>query len=590
METIQNNEIIQTSRRTWLYRSAIVLVLAVHFALLVFSARQKSVVMDEPFHIARGASTLFSGDFRMNVAHPPLVNLITALPLLAFSDLQVPFNDTAWHDPRVDPAERKFRFSWLLLWVRGTSQWRGNADPLQIIFWCRIPVMIMSAALGLLIFIWSKKLFGTGAGLAALILYCFSPTVLAHSRLVTTETGSALFILLFAITLSEHLTKPSWKTLVLCGITFGLAQLSKYTAILLIPLVPLVLITAYEGTPYQRLKRFLVIHPGKPHFLTGIGAWIVIMVTCALVIWAGYGFEINSIHSIHVPDPVPLSDTGTYFKRLAVKFLASIPILPRTYYYGLARTLMDTAAHTHPLYFMGEIRDLGRWYYYPVLFVIKEPLCFLGLLAIGLLCLKKPPLPKRAPFMIILIFFAGIILFFMFLNQKNIGIRHLLPAYPFLIIWLSRLVRVRAWRGFVSWGAWALIGIYTANAFVSYPDYLVHFNSSVGGPQGGLRYSVVGEDWGQDVSALGEYCRENRIKSIHYNIYGVVDPAAYGVPYVKFKCDSREKGLYALHLVDMLRPRKEKHDCYEHFLSLEPEAVLHHTIYVYRLDGTEEFP
>jgi 4-amino-4-deoxy-L-arabinose transferase-like glycosyltransferase len=561
---------------------ALFLILALHFTILVMSAGRKSVTSDEPFHIARGVSALFSGDFRLNVAHPPLVNMICALPLLTFEDLRIPFKEATWQNPNIDHFLRKMKFFNLLLWVHDTWQWKGNPDPLRIIFWTRVPVMIMSVILGLLIYLWAARLHGTGAGFAALGLYCFSPTVIAHSRLVTTDTGAALFILIFAMALSRHLRSPSWKSLILCAACFGLAQLAKYTSILLVPLLPVVLILAKDG-PYRiKFRQFFALRPSDQGFLTGVAAWILIVLMGALVIWAGYGFEIHSIHRIEAPEIAPFTEPGLFIKTLLVRAMAAVPIPPRTYYYGLSVTLLDTAEHFHPLYFLGRISERGWWYYYPLLFLMKEPLALLFIILLFLAAARKylsSPMPESLMF---LVFGAGTALFFMFLNQKNIGIRHLLPAYPFLFICLAGLFEVRAWRGLLPWAAWALLVVYAANAFSSYPDYLVHFNSLVGGPGGGLRYSVVGEDWGQDVMALGEFCGEKGITNIHYNPYGNADPRAYGVPNVPFKCGFSEKGWYAAHVVDLRRPiRTKAPDCYKPFLKMEPRAVLHHTIYIY---------
>jgi len=572
--------------RAWLWRAAVAAVLLAHLAMLFHSAGKKSATSDEPFHIARGVSALFSGDFRLSVAHPPLVNLLCAAPMVFFHDLEVPFNEATWQNPEADHYLRKLKFFSLLLWVHDTPQWRGNPDPLKIIFWARVPVMIMSAALGLVICLWARKLFGPAAGLFALVLYCFSPTALAHGRLATTDTGAALFMALFFMALARGLEKPGVKALVLCGFTLGLAQLSKYTAVLIIPLTPVVLLAAAQGPWIERLKEFVVPAPKRRAFFTGLWAWLMMVVVCLFVIWAGYGFELRSIHEIQPGGPVSLSEPGVSMKRLAVDMMAAVPLPPRTYYYGLATTLMDTSAHFHPLYFLGELSEEGWWYYYPVLFLIKEPVSLLLMIVAALAALGKGPRTPRPHALVMAVFGGGILLFFMFLNEKNIGIRHLLPLYPLLFVWVARLAAVRAWRGLLPWGAWALLAVYAINALLVHPDYLVHFNRLAGGPDKGLRLSVVGEDWGQDVAGLGRFCREKGITRIHYNPYGNVDPRAYGVPRVKLRCGALEPGWYAVHLVDLLRPREgESKDCYKEFRGMEPVAVINHTIYVYRINS-----
>jgi len=153
---------------------------------------------------------------------------------------------------------------------------------------------------------------------------------------------------------------------------------------------------------------------------------------------------------------------------------------------------------------------------------------------------------------------------------------------------LGGLVRANGARRALAYGARVLIALYAANAFWSYPDYLVHFNSLAGGPERGLTWSVVGEDWGQDMVALARFCEKNHIKQINYNPYGWVDPKAYGVPYVRFKCGTVSEGWHAVHLVDLRRPKSLDQKCYSQFQSLQPHDVLHHTIYLYYLPAAAE--
>lgn len=538
--------------------------------------------------MARGVAVLFNHDLRLSIAHPPLINAICALPLLAFPDLKVPEMEEVLRDPRLDPEEKKFYFARLLLWTKEYGGWKGNADPLKIVFWCRVPVMLMSVALGLLIYVFTSRLLGPASGLAGLALYCFSPTILANAMLCTTDIGCALFIFIYALALDRHLSRPSWPTLLLCGAAFGLAQLTKFTAILLLPLTPVVLFLVQEGPLAGKLGKFFSLRARTPEFLTSALAALIIMMVGALVIFAGYGFELHSMYRIQAPALASLATPGLFLKTLAVKLLAAVPAPPRTYYYGLARTIMDTAEHSHPLYFLGRESPRGWWYYYPVLFAIKEPLGLLGLIALAALTFRKPPRLPRPAWHIALVFGVGMALAFMFLNRKNIGIRHLLPIYPFLFIWLSRLVSGRGLRGLLPYGAWALVAVCGLNSFFSFPDYLVHFNHLVGGPDGGLRYSVVGEDWGQDIMGLGRFCRERGITAVYYNPYGNVDARAYGVPAQKFECGERPPGWYAIHVVDLRRPKEDlPRDCYADFAAMKPKAVIHHTIYVYHL-GPEE--
>jgi hypothetical protein len=569
-------------------RAVVILVLVSHFALLVSSARKKSITKDEPYHIARGVSALFSGDFRMSVEHPPLINMVCALPLLAFRDLQIPYDDPYWRDSSVEPSERKTRFAALFLWVKDMKVWKGNTDPLGIIFWCRVPVMLMSVTLGLLIYTWSARVFGPVSGMASLLLYCFSPTVLAHARLATTDLGSALCIFIYMLALSRHLAVPSWKSLLVCGLSFGLAQLTKYTAILLVPLSAAILFFYIPGSLLQRLKSFFTVKPRESSFLLSAYALIIIMAVGGAVIWAGYGFETRSIYSVAAPDAPGLASPSHLIKWLAVKFLSWVTVWPRTYYFGLTRTLLDTSYHGSPLYFWGEVRSRGWWYYYPLLFLIKEPLSFLALVAAAFGSLNKYPRVRGGPVLVSVVSAIGIFVFFMFFNEKNIGIRHILPAYPFIFFMVSGAFSAEPGPKGIKYAKMALLAAYSANAILAFPHYLTHFNTLVGGPEKGLRYSVAGEDWGQDLFSLGEFCQERGIDKIYYNPLGNVDPLAYGVHREALSCRQKEPGWYAVHIDDLLRPKKRAPEwCYHDFLKNRPVRVINHTIHVYYLPALD---
>jgi hypothetical protein len=305
-----------------------------------------------------------------------------------------------------------------------------------------------------------------------------------------------------------------------------------------------------------------------------------------LMVWAGYGFE---LHSVHDPAALLALDVGLdrvlYLRRGLIRILSVVPLPPRTYYYGLGATILNRSAAHYPLYFLGRVSEQSRWYYYPVLFAIKAPLAQLMLIggAVALALRKRlAPIPIAAG-RVIAVVALGLVLIFMMFNARTIGLRHLLPVLPLMHVALARLWGVEFRRRWPRWALGLLLAGYVGNAALSWPDYLVQFNWLVGGPDRGLRYSVVGEDWGQDQLALGRFCAEHGIAEIHYDPYGHVDPRAYGVPYVRYACDKLESGWYAVNLVDLLRPRRpELAPCQAQFLDQTPVARLNHTIYVFR--------
>src|SRR6185369_13061750 len=131
----------------------------------------------EPNHLAAGYSYWKTRDFRLNPEHPPLAKLIAAFPLL-FIHPKFDTNHEYWKTV----AEFDFGFNFL---------YQNDAD--RLLFWSR-GAMVLIGALGLLLtFLWARDLFGPAAGLFAAGMYAFSPNLLAHAMLVTTDVPVAVF-------------------------------------------------------------------------------------------------------------------------------------------------------------------------------------------------------------------------------------------------------------------------------------------------------------------------------------------------------------------------------------------------------------
>jgi predicted membrane-bound dolichyl-phosphate-mannose-protein mannosyltransferase len=204
------------------------LVTSLLLALLVqavFSMRIKSPTFDEPIHLTAGYIYLTDKNFDFKNDHPPLIRQIVALPLLLF-DLKPSKYTDQWLKQVSMVFGRHFLFS------PG-----NNVD--RIIFFSRIPIVFISMLLGYYVFAWARELYGNYAGLLSLFLYVFSPNILAHSRLVTADLGSTCFISIACFYFWRYLDKPSFLRLFFAGTSLGLALVSKYSALTLLIIFPI---------------------------------------------------------------------------------------------------------------------------------------------------------------------------------------------------------------------------------------------------------------------------------------------------------------------------------------------------------------
>jgi len=168
-------------------------LLILFFGMSVYSMSLKSITNDELTHITSGYSYLKSFDFRMNPEHPPLMKLLAGFPLL-FLDPVFPTDHPSWVEGKQ--------------WVFGAQfLYFQNDNTDQLIFWARLPMVLIGLLLGFFIFLFAKDLYGKNAGYLALFLYSFSPNFLAHTRLVTTDVGLACFSLMTVYFLYKYLIK-----------------------------------------------------------------------------------------------------------------------------------------------------------------------------------------------------------------------------------------------------------------------------------------------------------------------------------------------------------------------------------------------
>ena len=210
-------------------------LLAVFLLQMITASPVKSPTFDEPAHIGAGLSYWKMGDFRVNPQHPPLLKEMGALPLVA-TGARFPMTRADWSAVG-DPPPVFFQ------WQLGRDVIFGN-NPDSVMFWSRLPFILLAVLLGGLIFAWGRRLLGATAATGALLLYVFDPNILAHAPLVATDSGFAAFTVLFLFALWWYLNHRSVRRLVLCGCALGLMLATKFSAVILLPVALALLILA----------------------------------------------------------------------------------------------------------------------------------------------------------------------------------------------------------------------------------------------------------------------------------------------------------------------------------------------------------
>src|SRR3989344_3095597 len=516
------------------YKAVVIVLLSVVFLLPFFSAQNFSPATDEITHLPSGYSYWKTGQVVLNPQHPPLVKLLASFPLL-FMDFK--FNDK---DPNlIGPIRNEWAFGQNFL----SS---NNMD--KLLLWGRLSVMLISVLLGFYVYKWASEIFSRKAGFLSLFLYAFMPVIIANAQFVTTDLALAAFSFITFYYLWRFIKLNDKKQLVFSGIFLGLTLGSKFSAIVFLPVISLfILVYAWRcggeiNTKIRRLANFSLI--------AIVPAFII-------------------LYFIYL---MP-SDLGFYIKGL--------------------RTIYADWKPGYNFYLNGNFSPDGWWYYFLEAFLIKTPVPALIVLAASLLFYKKIKIDNWSKALI----FLPMLLFGLMTSLKahNISIRYLIPAFPFLFLYMGGLAdQIKfGWGNIKSKAVTAtvvvLIGWLVFSSVRIYPDYLAYFNELIGGPKNGYKYLDDSNiEWGQDLKRLGKYQANNPETKVIYS-WRNSNPEYYQVESFMMADDSgwwREpKGRYAVNTFLLIRMQllsEQRNDPSLNWLSLyRPVDKIGQSFFIY---------
>jgi len=506
------------SPRRLLAIAAMAMLICVYAAEVTLASRALSATWNEPYHLLAGYSYWQRADYGVNPEHPPLAKLVGAAPLLLMH-LKAP---RIGRDDSKGVADKQ-----------GANFVYGN-DAGALLLRARLAEAVMGLVLLLLIFEVGSRMFDVGVAWIAVTLAVFEPNLLAHSALVTTDLALTLFYFAAIYALWRTARRPSAIHLVGCGAMTGLALASKHSALILLPL--LALMAAVEII--YRIKRAASEQTAPRSVLVSeIRTWatrlFIIYAIAILVLWGFYRFRFTAR-----PDGLPLwSGFATYAgllkSRIAPWTLITAgryKLLPQSYLFGLIDVMIVTAG-PRMAFLLGRLHPHAVWYYFPVAFVIKSTLGFLALLILGMVVIKAwagQSYLKAAYLLIPPAIFMGAAL----TAGTNLGVRHVLPIYPFLIL----AAAAGAWEPLRRRKAWAivvagLVILHAASSLHSLPDYLAYSNELFGGTSNTYRnLSDSNADWGQGLLEAKQYLARHNIKDCWFAYIGTADAAYYNLP------------------------------------------------------------
>ncbi len=547
-------------RSVWI-TAGVAALLALYAAVSVAASLHKGLSYDEGEQLAVGYNAWANRDFRMEGADGDLIKRWATLPYLITRPRLPTTKNEYWRQGRTYIFGFEFFF------------YKGN-QPEWLLLQGRAMAVLIGVLTGWLVFWCSRELFGAAGGLCSLMLFAFSPHMLAFGALVSTDM-SACFVLLGATwSVWRLLHRVTWGRLAISLFFAGLLMLAKLSSLAIFPItLTLVLIKLFSGLPLEwNLGRPRLFQAPATQAAVFAGLFLLHCFLAWVALWAHYDFRFTA-------SPVPNDPTVTL-----PHYVANDPVDPRVA--SFLNWLHDE--HLLPEGFLEGVHMLvtsndqreafmdGQWYFggksaffFHALWDKTSPGIFL-LTALGgagwwwwRRQAGNPPgrvagksrwavLPSCydiMPYLVLIVIYLIIAV----IQDVNIGHRHILPIYPpfYILIggsfaygWLQCRRGLRL--------ALALLPVYlAAECGMLYPDYLTYFSPFVGGPAQGYQHLVDSSlDWGMDLPAVQAWLEKNNPDNrlpVFLSYFGVDNPEYYGIESLRLPStpDWRIKGLYA---------------------------------------------
>jgi hypothetical protein len=578
----------------------VVTLLLIQTGLLGWAATRHSPGIDEVGHLAAGLHHWTTGTFDLYRVNPPLVRCVATIPLVVLG-VGLPEGDLDTDSP----ARPEFVLGRRLIDQNGERAF-GH---FTIARWACIPFALLGTAT---IYCWGSALYGRAAGLLSAGMWIFCPNVLANAQMITPDTGATALGLAACYLFWRWVRRPNWTFAFLAGATLGLAELSKTTLVLLVP----VWMASWAIYVFRRPVR---AEPGR---WSEIKQLATAMVIALYVLNVGYGFEDVGIplgeYRFVSGTLTAETEEGRTVNRFAGTWVGRVPVLlPRNYVQGVDVQKWDFESGMRS-YLRGEWRTEGWWYYYLYGLLVKTPLGTLAVFGMAVVSRALPvgPQPGWRDELVLLLPGLAVLAFVSSQTGFNHHLRYVLPALPFLFVWVGRVASYAGpgrplWRSAV--GA-ATLGM-VVSSLVVYPHSMSYFHEAVGGPYRGSEHLVDSNiDWGQDLLYLRRWVDghpEARPLGLAY--FGYVDPRVAGIEFklppkgstdpADFLEPPRDEvgprpGWYAVS-VNVLRgchysladgnggTEFIEGDCYDYFLRFRPVASAGYSIWIYHLEPDE---
>lgn len=488
------------------------------FVLAGGAALRESVTYDELAHIGAGVSYWQTLDMRFNEEHPPLAKLIATLPL-ALQRTHADYTHISW------TYSLQFFPAYAGQWIFGEYLLNHWNNATHILAWARFPMLLLTLALGWVIFILGRRLGGPWGGLLALIAYVTAPVFLVFGPLVLTDIPITLFSLLSLWTFSRLWQDTSRRNILLFALCFAGALLSKFSAVMLF----------FAFGAFSLSTHWWPV-PGQPETKPEIKLWRKTRRRAfyKAVLWATLiVYVVYFVLSLRQPVPLFHGTIATIAGRLLMP--------PLLYLRGM---FMVALTINRPTFLLGHAYPHGIWFYFPVLFFLKSTLGFLGLTALtAALSLywnkfktkgeSIIPTDLRVHWRVLWISFT-IFTALCIVMHLNVCYRHFTIPVALLTLMLAPLpamllhLRIKAPRAGAT--VMTLTVILAVSCLVTvvrqYPYYFPYMNPLTFGRPAYTLMSDANVDWNQSLPEAARFAQQHGVQKLKIDEYGITMPSA----------------------------------------------------------------
>ena len=503
----------------------IIIAVVAHCSILFYEGTRDGPASDEIAHFAAAMEHWQHGRFDLFSVNPPLVRCVLT-PFIALSgDAKL---DAYQYYTAPAPGKRpEFRIGGLIAHGLGPKYFFD----LSICRWMYVSFSLLGAWI---CYRWANELWGRLPALCAVVLWCFSPTVLAYGHIITPDLGSASVGIAAVYSFRLWLQRPTRLRICIAGLLLGLAELTKTTWLIFIPLYP-VLWTIYIGIAPGNVKVRVWLRGAVDILCVFLIAWWILNL--------GYGFEssfqrLKDFAFISTPLGGTLQIDGPPHagNRFIGTWAGNLPVpLPANYLIGIDYMKWEFE-HKEWSYLDGNWKLGGWWYYYLFALLFKEPTGNWVLFFIALyVSAFRSSAYNRAwrEELIVLIPMAVVFSFVSSQTGFDHHVRYILPVFPFAFIWIAKIAQAFTLRDYKIATMVGLAGIWSITSSLSvFPHHMSYFAEVFGGPKSGYKYlDNTNLDWGQDLHYVKDWHdRHPEARPFHFILdVPLIDPKDAGI-------------------------------------------------------------